>query len=783
MSAKQNTKNTNMNTTSETKKKTNVKDQTKTSKTSKITKITKTKATETAKTNKQSSQVPEQSLQSSVKTLPEIDYCNLASIVTTFPSWAQEQYDIRVKNLKNITKSVNIEGFTLKTPFGDKVLLQDCDLIIEPNRRSVLFGRNSTGKTLLFSNISKGLIKNFPKHINVHHCKELESHELGETVLNTVLHSNPYLNALLEAEKQITKRLEDLLPKDSTIVLDKTALDTKRKLQDNLAYIKSAITSIGGYTAKEKIIKMLNVLGFDDLAMQKLCSALSGGLKMRVALCIAFFVEADLLLLDEPTNHLDFPSVLWLEGRLRAYKGAFLLVSHDRELLNNVCTSVLLIENKQIKYYVMPFAEFEKTKAKEDKKYAEDVDKFLAKNRTADPSTMAGRQVHDKKKWLESYTQSQIAMSGKFTFPEPIKLEPDDKPIIEMKDVRFSYDTTVEKPVFVFDDPISLTVSKNTRMAIIGPNSSGKSTCIKLLTKKNIPVSGTVEHHPNFILAYFGQHSTAELDPEETPMEFMTRSFPEEKSGLLRAHLAKTGVHSGVEDGRLKGLSFSQKSCVIFSKLTYKSPHLLIMDEPTNFLDLESVDSLISATNKYKGALLLVSHNRDFLKRCANQYLAIMPGSFKIYDSLKVAERSTYSFISELEEGKKVDSGTLSESLAKNAGNTLMSSKTVNTNPNVIGISKSSNNVSSISVVAKQDKKEPIKDTIKDTTKVNNLPLTFSVGEKCLCKWTDGEYYDVTIKYITGDKHTVLYSAYGNTQVVSASSLKKLPDKKVVARK
>jgi ABC-type molybdenum transport system ATPase subunit/photorepair protein PhrA len=263
MSAKQNTKNTNMNKTSATKKKANVKDQTKITKTTKLT-----KTTETEKTNKQS-------LLTSVKTLPEItcgrqeiDYCNLASIVTTFPSWAQEQYDIRVKNLKNITKSVNIEGFTLKTPFGDKVLLQDCDLIIEPNRRSVLFGRNSTGKTLLFSNISKGLIKNFPKHINVHHCKELESHELGETVLNTVLHSNPYLNALLEAEKQITKRLEDLLPKDSTIVLDKTALDTKRKLQDNLTYIKSAITSIGGYTAKEKIIKMLNVLGFDEPAMQ-----------------------------------------------------------------------------------------------------------------------------------------------------------------------------------------------------------------------------------------------------------------------------------------------------------------------------------------------------------------------------------------------------------------------------------------------------------------------------------------------------------------------------------
>ena len=166
--------------------------------------------------------------------------------------------------------------------------------------------------------------------------------------------------------------------------------------------------------------------------------------------------------------------------------------------------------------------------------------------------------------------------------------------------------------------------------------SVGKSTLLKLLTHKLTPTDGTVVHHPAFTLAYFGQHSTAELNLEQTPIEFMQTQFPEESAGTLRQHLAKTSVVGTTADTRMHRLSFSQRSCVIFSKLTFVCPHLLIMDEPTNFLDLESVDALIAACNKYKGALLLVSHNRDFLKKCAKQYLSVVPGSFKMYDNLKV---------------------------------------------------------------------------------------------------------------------------------------------------
>jgi len=150
-----------------------------------------------------------------------------------------------------------------------------------------------------------------------------------------------------------------------------------------------------------------------------------------------------------------------------------------------------------------------------------------------------------------------------------------------------------------------------------------------------------------------------DLDLNTSPIEYMITNFPKEKSGNLRQHLAKVGIVGDKSETRMSGLSGGLRSCVCFAKITYFCPHLLIMDEPTNFLDLESIDSLIAATNKYKGALLLVSHNRSFLLKCAKQYLSVVPGKFLLFDDLKKCERSTYQFIEEMESGVKVSAQDL----------------------------------------------------------------------------------------------------------------------------
>lgn len=697
------------------------------------------------------------------------DFTKREEIIALFPLYKREQLASR----KPLPKSVNIPDFTMKTPFKDRTLLSHAELILEPNRRQALFGPNSCGKTILFSYMLNGEIEGFPTHLHVHHCKELEEHEMGDTVLNTVTKSNSYLNLLLKCEAKL-----------KTLMSANPAAEVAAALKSSLEFVSSQISSIGGYNAQETAIKMLRVLGFDEIGQNRLVSALSGGLKMRVALCMAFFINADLLLLDEPTNHLDFPSVLWLENRLRGYKGSFLLVSHDRELLKNVCTGVVLFEEQQLKYYSCGFLEFEKKVAAEHKKKYEEIEKFCKKHENASPATPIGRQRMDKKAWADTYHAKLVALQSKFTFPPPVALANPDGSVatidqqeislINLENLTFSYN--VETGHFIFAEPISFNVRLGTRVGVMGPNGAGKSTFLKLLTHKLKATTGSVTHHPNFKLAYFGQHSTAELDLETTPMAFMSDSFPKYNVGQLRQHLGKTGIVGNIADTRIRGLSYSQRSCVIFAKLTLESPHLLILDEPTNFLDLESVDSLISACNKYRGALLLVSHNRDFLKKCAKQYLSIVPGHFELYNDLKTAEKATYTFIQEMEEGGKISAKT---AIMENpGGGTVHSSQKVGEKAEAASATaKPAASSSTSSTSASDAEKKPVPPAVAVAAGAPNgpaAPAVYALNEKIQAKFTeDGRWYNASVKEIKGDKFKVFYLDYGNAEWLPASELRK----------
>jgi ABC-type Mn2+/Zn2+ transport system ATPase subunit len=328
--------------------------------------------------------------------------------------------------------------------------------------------------------------------------------------------------------------------------------------------------------------------------------------------------------------------------------------------------------------------------------------------------------------------------------------------VINLKDVTFQYASTGH---WIFKEPINFNVTASTRVGIMGPNGAGKSTFLKLLTHKLTANSGQVVHHKKYTLAYFGQHSTAELDLELTPTEFMMREFPEEKAGNLKNHLGKTGVLGDVQSTRMLNLSYSQRSCVIFSKLTYVCPHLLIMDEPTNFLDLESVDALISACNKYRGALLLVSHNRDFLRKCAKQYLSIVPGRFNLFDDIQTAERSTYTFIAEMESGGGVKG---SDALAQNPGGGTYTE----------GEKKDG------------EKKEAVIGGKAAAKPAAAVKVTYALNENVLALWQDGKFYSATVKKVLpeGKGYQILYNDYGNLANVAPSSMKKA-DAPVVAPK
>jgi ABC-type molybdenum transport system ATPase subunit/photorepair protein PhrA len=429
-------------------------------------------------------------------------------------------------------------------------------------------------------------------------------------------------------------------------------------------------------------------------------------------------------------------------------------VTHDRDLLVNVTTSVLLIEESQIKrtevvtlttsvllieesqikIYGCGYGEFERRKAAEDNKRDLDAENFLKKNRNPDPSTPTGRRVHDMKVWQDAYHAKLIQMQGKFTFaaPAPLTLAEGEQAtadggqsLIKLDKVRFSYNAAGGLP-FIFDAPINFEVTTKSRVGIMGPNGAGKSTLLKLLTKKLVPTEGTFTENANFVLAYFGQHSTAELQMDLTPVEFMETQFPKTNLGVLRNHLAKTGVSGGVESTRMQNLSYSQRSCVIFAKLTFVSPHLLIMDEPTNFLDLESVDSLIAAANKFPGALLVVTHSRQFLRKCAKTFLSVTPGQFLEFGDMKEAEAATYTFIQELENGVKIDTSAMAA-----GGGSLHTTAAPK--------------------------------ATTDAVTIHCAPPKFAVGDQVEALWTDKKYHPASIAAVVSTspvKYSVFYPSF-----------------------
>jgi ATPase subunit of ABC transporter with duplicated ATPase domains len=540
----------------------------------------------------------------------------------------------------------------LRTPYNDRDLFLNTVLEIEPNKRCAVYGVNGAGKTCLFHAIATGQIPKFPDHVHVHHMKEPEHNEAADalSVIDSVLCSHRFRRVLLPIEA----KLRSLIETTSDAAL-------KSKYQDNLTYIESCLNSIQSATALKRAQGMLRVLGFDEKGELAPVSSLSGGLRMRVALASAFFIEPALLLLDEPTNHLDLPSVLWLENKLRGYKGSFLLVTHDRRLLENVVTSVMLIQDLKLEYFACGFKEFEKRKKQMDKDREKMVDNWMKKNRNVDPSSCEYPLYKRYRDWQIARSERAKLMANKFTFkaPSPLTLtngavNQAQVSLIKVDNVRFSYDHGVKLP-FIFDNPVSYEITMSTRVGIMGPNGAGKSTFLKLITGKEKATEGNIIINPEFTLAYFGQHSTKELTLELSAREFMEKSFPTANPGHLMLHLEKTGISSGYASTAMSNLSFSQRSCVIFAKLTFVSPHLLILDEPTNFLDLDSVDSLIHAVTSFPGALIIVTHNRDFLQRCSRDYLSIIPGHFLEFPDMKSAERATYSFISALEEGLEVD--------------------------------------------------------------------------------------------------------------------------------
>lgn len=350
---------------------------------------------------------------------------------------------------------------------------------------------------------------------------------------------------------------------------------------------------------------------------------------MRIALARALFIEPDMLLLDEPTNHLDLHAVLWLESYLVKWPKTFIVVSHAREFLNTVVTDIIHLQNQKLTTYKGNYDTFERTREEQIKNQQKAVEahersrahmqSFIDKFRY---NAKRASLVQSRIKALDRLGHVDAIINDpdyKFEFPTP-----DDRPgapIISFSDASFGYPGG---PILFRN--LNFGIDLDSRIAMVGPNGIGKSTILKLIAGELQPSSGTVFRSAKVRIAVFSQHHVDGLDLSSNPLLYMMRCYPGVPEQKLRGHLGSFGVTGNLALQPMYTLSGGQKSRVAFAKITFKKPHIILLDEPSNHLDLDAVEALIQGLVLFQGGILMVSHDEHLISGSVEELWIVSEG-------------------------------------------------------------------------------------------------------------------------------------------------------------
>jgi len=501
---------------------------------------------------------------------------------------------------------IKIDKFSIAAKGKD--LFTNASLLIAQGRKYGLVGPNGHGKTTLLRHIGNRALQ-IPPNIDVLYCEQ----EVGadeRSALQTVLDSDEKRTELLKKAETLEKEQEK-----------------GKNVAEELGEVYDELRAIGADQAEPKARRLLAGLGFDKDMQDRSTNKFSGGWRMRVSLARALFIEPTLLMLDEPTNHLDLNAVIWLDNYLQMYKKTLLIVSHDQSFLDNVCTDIIHLDQCKLWYYKGNYSMFKKMEIQKRRERMKDYEKQEKRLKELKAAGQSKKKAESKQK--EALTRKQQKNQSKlskqddedtgpaellerpkeyivrFRFPEVSQLQP---PILGLYNASFNY--AGQPPLFKKCD---FGIDMESRVAIVGPNGVGKSTFLKLLLGDIEPTHGEVRRNLRLKVGRFDQHSGEHLTAEESAAEYLQRLFnlPVEKA---RKQLGSFGLQSHAHTVMMKDLSGGQKARVALAELTLSAPDVIILDEPTNNLDIESIDALAEAIEDYEGGVIIVSHDERLIR-------------------------------------------------------------------------------------------------------------------------------------------------------------------------
>jgi ATP-binding cassette subfamily F protein 2 len=509
---------------------------------------------------------------------------------------------------------VKIEQFSMSV-YG-KEFIADTKLELNFGRRYGLIGANGSGKSTMLAAIAAREIP-IPKHIDMWF---LDSEAKPEEITA--------IQAVVDVVAKEYQRLEDLTQK---------LLEDPEGNADLLATIGDKLDKMDPETFEPRACELLHGLGFSKQMMEKFTKDMSGGWRMRVSLAQALFVEPSLLLLDEPTNHLDLGACVWLEEYLKKYPNTLLFTSHSEDFMNGVCTNIMQLTEKgtlvvwagNYAQYVKTRTETEKNQLTKYKKEQDDIKHLEEFIRSCGTYANLRVQAESKQKIIDKMKEAGLTekpmedRSYDFKFPDSEKISP---PVLAFSDTSFSYSGKKEDHLY---ENLELSVDLDSRIALVGPNGAGKSTLLKLMLKEIEPTEGSVQRSGKLRIGHYNQHSEAVLDLEKAPLQFLKDLYPQgivDKEGQKkmddkdwRSKLGAFGITGDFQTRKMSTMSDGYRTRVVMLLISLTNPHVLLLEEPTNHLDLQCIDALARAINNFSGGLVLVSHDFRLIGQVAKE--------------------------------------------------------------------------------------------------------------------------------------------------------------------